>query len=527
MKVKAVMFGLLVGTALTGMQFDASAETLRFASQSDALTLDPHAQNEGPTITMAQQIYDPLVIRADDMTVRPGLAVSWEAMEPTVWEFKLREGVSFHDGSAFTAEDAAFSLDRARVPPSDYRNYVSSIEEVSVVDEHTLRITTQAPNPILPQQLTNIVIMSKAWAEEHGVEQTQNYAEGEENHAVRNANGTGAFRLESREPDVRTVLVRNDDYWDRENLPMEVERVVSTPVSSSATRVAALLSGELDLILYPPVQDLRRLEQSSDIAVKNTPENRTIFLGLNQGADDLESDSVEGENPLADKRVREAINLAIDVDAIQRVVMRGQSVPAGSISPTYITGYKESFDERPPHDQERAKELLAEAGYEEGFEIDFACPNDRYNNDEAICQAIVGMLGQVGIDANLNAQTRSLHFQQLQNGELDFYMLGWGVPTFDSEYIFNFLYHTRDGNRGSWNFTGFSSERMDELVEGMAGETDLDARNALLDAAWEIALDDLTYVPLHHEVLNWAMRSNVDIPIRADNSPRFASVTFK
>lgn len=523
---KPMIYALLLGTAVGVASLEASAQTLRFASQSDALTLDPHAQNEGPTITMSMQFYDPLIIRDNDMGIRPGLAVSWETLEPTLWEFKLREGVTFHDGSAFTAEDAAFSLDRARVPPSDYRNYISSISEVRVVDDHTLHIETAAPNPILPQQLTNIVMLSKAWAEEHGVEEAQNYADGEESHAVRNAMGTGPFKLESRAPDERTVLIRNDDYWDAENLPMEVERVVFTPIASAATRVAALLSGELDLILYPPVQDLQRLEQSADIQVKNTPENRTIFLGLNQGAEDLDSDSVEGENPLADKRVREAINLAIDVDAIQRVVMRGQSVPAGSIAPIYITGYQEEFDERPERDLERAQELLAEAGYEEGFSIDFACPNDRYNNDEAICQAIVGMLGQAGIQANLRAQTRSLHFQQLQNGELDFYMLGWGVPTFDSEYIFNFLYHTNDGQRGSWNMTGFSNERMDELVLAMSGETDLDARDALLAEAWEIALEDLTYVPLHHEVLNWAMRSNVDLPIRADNSPRFSQVTF-
>lgn len=528
MKIKAVMFGLLVGTALTGMAFDASAQTLRFASQSDALTLDPHGQNEGPTITILHQIYDPLVMRWHDMTLRPGLALSWDPVEPTVWEFELREGVTFHDGTPFTAEDAAFSLDRARVPPSDYRNYVSSISEVQVVDDHTLRIVTSAPNPILPQQLTNIVMLSKAWAEEHGVEAAQDYAGGEENYAVRNANGTGPYRLESREPDVRTVLLRNDDYWgDREDFPMEAERVVFTPVSSAATRVAALLSGELDLILYPPVQDLQRLEQSPDIQVKNTTENRTIFLGMNLGADDLENDTVEGANPLADKRVREAIYAAIDIDAIQRVVMRGQSVPAGSIAPTYINGYQPAFDERLPADQDRARALLAEAGYPDGFGITFHCPNDRYNNDEGICQALVGMLGQIGIEASLVAQTRSIHFQQLQNGELDFYMLGWGVPTFDSEYIFNFLYHTRDGNRGSWNFTGFSDERMDELVAGMTGETDLAARDAMIAEAWEIALDNLNYVPLHHEVLNWAMRANVDTPIRADNSPRFAATTFE
>ena len=301
------------------------------------------------------------------------------------------------------------------------------------------------------------------------------------------------------------MLVRNDDYWDADNIPMEVERVVFTPIASAATRVAALLSGELDLILYPPVQDLQRLEQSPDIQVKSTPENRTIFLGLNQGADDLDSDSVEGQNPLADKRASARPSLGID-DAIQRVVMRGQSVPAGSIAPIYITGYQEEFDQRPDRDLDRARELLAEAGYEDGFSIDFACPNDRYNNDEAICQAVVGMLGQAGIEANLRAQTRSLHFQQLQNGELDFYMLGWGVPTFDSEYIFNFLYHTNDGERGSWNMTGFSNERMDELVQAMSGETDLDARDELIAEAWEIALDDLTYIPLHHEVLNWACR---------------------
>lgn len=526
-RTKALALGAALALGVAALPaVPAEANTLRWASQGDALTLDPHAQNEGPTNAMSQQIYDPLIRSADDLSLEPGLALTWEPISETTWELTLRQGVTFHGGEPFTAEDAVFSLDRARTPPSDYRNYLSSVTSVEAVDDYTIHIHTDGPNPILPNQLIYVVIMSKSWSEEHGLELAQDYASGEENHAVRNANGTGPYIVETREPDIRTVLVRNDDYWGIGTYPMEAERVVYTPIQSAATRIAALLSGELDFVLDPPVQDLDRLAQDANISLQKAPENRTIFLGVNVTEDGKPDILVDGENPFANPLVRQAINQSIDINTIQRVVMRGQSEPAGSIAPTFITGYQPEFDDRPAFDQDAARALLAEAGYPDGFRTTLSCPNDRYINDEGICQAVVGMLGQIGIQADLRSQTRSLHFQELQNREQGFYMLGWGVPTLDSEYIFNFLYHTDDGNRGTWNATGFSNARMDELTAAMTSEIDLERRNEMIAEAWDIALDALIYIPLHHQVLNWATRAGVNVPIRSDNSPRFMSASF-
>ncbi|MEQ8964212.1 MAG: ABC transporter substrate-binding protein [Azospirillaceae bacterium] len=500
----------------------AEAQTVRWASAGDALTLDPHAQNEAPTLAMQRQMYDALVNRDVSVAKVPGLAVSWEPVDETTWAFELRRGVTFHNGNAFAADDVVFSIERAMSETSDVKSYLSSVVSVEAVDDHTVHVTTDGPNPILPEWLTGILILDRDWAIEHGVETPQDFAAGEETHAVRNANGTGPFRLVSREPDVRTVLERNPDYWGE---APSVERLDYTPISSAPTRLAALLSGELDFLTDPPIQDLGRLEQAGDIGLSQVNQVRTIFFGTDIAADDLEGDDVEGANPFADRRVREAIYRAIDIEAIREVVMRGLSVPAGMVTSPGVNGYAEELDERLPFDPDGARALLAEAGYPDGFATTLHCPNDRYVNDEAICTAVVGMLGQVGIDVTLVAQPKSIHFAEMQQNELEFYMLGWGVPTYDSEYVFNYLYHTTDGSRGSWNFTGYSNPELDSLVQSIQTEVDIAARDAMIREAWEIVNADLLYVPLHHQVITWAMREGLEVPIRVNDEPLFVHAT--
>jgi len=506
-----------VSLALTVTVPVHAENVLRWASQGDALTFDPHAQNEGPTNTANLQVYEPLVRRNESLTKIPGLATAWETVEPTVWEFKLREGVTFHDGADFSAEDVVFSFERARSETSDFRDYITSVTEVRAVDDYTVQIVTDGPNPILPDQLTQIGMMDSGWAEEHSVTEPQDFANQEETFAVRNANGTGPFMLELREPDVRTVMVKNPDWWGLEAHPHNIDRIVYTPVSNQATRVAALLSGELDYVLDPPLQDLERIESAPGLKVQSVNQIRTIFFGLNVGAEALESSNLAEANPFADPRVRQAMYQAIDIDAIQQKVMRGNSIPAGIITSPGVHGYTEALDARLTYDPEGARSLLEEAGYPDGFEVTLDCPNDRYNNDEAICQAVVGMLGRIGIGVNLDAQTKSLHFPKIQNRETDFYMLGWGVPPLDSHYVFNFLYRSD----GSWNATGFSDERLDELVQAMEQETDLEKRDAMIAEAWDIAKASNAYLPLHHQVISWAMSDKLTLPIRADDSPRF------
>jgi peptide/nickel transport system substrate-binding protein len=374
--------------------------------------------------------------------------VSWKAIEPTVWEFKLRPGVKFHDGSALTAADVVFSFERAKAPSSDFKTYIASVKEVKAVDAQTIHMVTDGPNPILPDQLTNIAIMSKAWSEKHNVTKPQNYKDKEETFAVRNAMGTGPFIVKQRDPDIKTVWAKNPDWWGIKQDPHNIDEIVYTPVKEPATRVAALLSGQLDFVLDIALQDVGRVKQTSGLTVKETAQIRSIFFGLDVGSQELKYSSVKGKNPLADKRVRQAMYQAIDAEGIKAKVMRGFAAPAGMITSPGVHGHTPDLDKRLKFDVAAAKKLMAEAGYANGFDLTLDCPNDRYNNDEAICQAAVAMLAQIGINVKLEARSKTLHFPKVQKKDSSFYLLGWGVPTLDSHYVFSFLAQTNDGKVG-------------------------------------------------------------------------------
>ena len=506
----------------------AQAETLRWARAGDSLTLDPHAQNEGPTHTLAHQIYEPLLHRDMKGQIVPGLATDWAALadDPTTWRFNLREGVTFHDGAAMTAEDVVYSFERAQRETSAMKELLTSVASITAVDDTTVDITTNGENPLLINNLTNLFIMDKDWCIANGVEDPQDFDNGGDNYAVRNTNGTGAYMLTSRAEDEKTVLTANPNYWGIGQFPLEVSEIVYTPIQSSATRVAALLSGEVDFIQDVPVQDLERVAGTDGMKVVKAPQNRTIFFGLNVGDDDLTNDNIEGANPFADKRVRMAMDMALNRAAIQKVVMRDQSQPTGVIMPPFVNGWTPELDAVTPVDIDGAKALMAEAGYGDGFSITLHCPNDRYINDEAICQASVGMLGQIGIDVNLDAKPKAQHFPQIANRTTDFYMLGWGVPTFDSHYIFNFLVHTTTDNRGSWNGTRYSNPDLDPKIVALESETDLDKRNSIIAEIWNQVNEDLIYLPLHHQILNWGMADSVNFDVQPEDQPHFKYLTF-
>jgi peptide/nickel transport system substrate-binding protein len=520
--------GLALAALMASTALPATAETLRWARAGDSLTLDPHAQNEGPTHTLAHQIYEPLIIRDMTGAFEAALATDWapKADDPTVWVFTLRQGVKYHDGADFTAEDVVFSINRAKSDNSRMKELLSSVVEVRAVDDHTVEFVTDGPNPILPSNLTNLFIMDKGWTEANGAVEVQNMDAGESTFAATNTNGTGAYKLVSREPDVKTVLTRNEDYWGKGQFPLEVSEIVYTPIQNAATRVAAILSGEVDFIQDVPVQDLQRVAATDGLVVKTAPQNRTIFFGLNLGPDDIANDNVEGKNPLADVRVRRAMNLALNRDAIKQVVMRGQSQPAGIIAPPFVNGWTEEMDAITT-DVAQAKALMAEAGYGDGFSIQLDCPNDRYINDEAICQAAVGMFGQIGVTVNLDAKPKAQHFPLISSGGTDFYMLGWGVPTYDSEYVFNFLVHTRGDERGSWNGTGYSNPELDAKIVSLSSETDLDKRNATIAEIWQVVQDEVLYLPIHHQVLNWGMTDKVGIEVSPEDDPKMKYFTMK
>ncbi len=522
---KGLRASLMAGAAVLALgAAAASAETIRWARVGDALTMDPHSQNEGPTHTLNHHIYETLVGRALDGSLTPRLATEWEIDEEddTVWIFKIREGVTFHEGQELTAQDVVFSLNRARTPPSGMAALHAAVEEVTAEDDYTVRVKLSGPAPLYVQNLTNTFIMSQEWAEEHGVTTAPNFAAGEEAHSVRNTNGTGPYRLIERDPEVRTVLEAFEDHWD--DAP-EVTRIVYTPISEAATRVAALLSGEVDIVQDVPVQDIARLEQTDGVRVVRGPENRNIFFSYDMTSERLATANVD-DNPFAKPEVREALALAIDRDAIRQVVMRGESQPSAAPLPPFVNGWTEEMHEYAAPDYERAAELIREAGYESGFSVDLHCPNDRYLNDEAICQALVGMLGRINVNVNLVSQTRSLHFPLIENWETDFYLLGWGVPTFDSQYVFDFLVHTREGSYGAFNGSRYSNPELDEKIQALATMTDLEERDALIAEIWDEVMEERIFLNVHNQMLAYAMRDNINLEVHPENQPRMTSVTF-
>ena len=510
-----LVVGMVMGLSVSSMAF---AETIRWARAGDSLTMDPHAQNEGPTHALAHQIYDSLLQRDMSGAIIPSLATEWAALpdNPNVWRLKLRKGVTYHDGAVFDSEDVVFSLNRAMADGSDMKELLSSVKEVRPVDSHTVDIETNGPNPLLVNNLTNMFMMDKGWAEANNVMTPHNVAKGETNFATMNTNGTGAFKLVSRTIDEKTVLTANPNYWGKSIYPNQVTEIIYTPIQSAATRVAALLSGEVDIIQDVPVQDLGRVNSTAGLKVNTAAQNRVIFFGV---------DNANG--PTADLRVRQAMNIAINREAIKKVVMRDQSDPTGVIMPPFVNGWTPQLNAYPTPDIAAAKALMADAGYANGFEITLNCPNDRYINDEAICQAAVGMMGQIGIKVTLDAKPKAQHFPLIKGGDSDFYMLGWGVPTFDSHYIFNFLVHTKTGNRGSWNPTGYSDPAMDAMIVSLESETDLAVRNATIAKIWAAIQAQQMYLPIHNQVLNWGMKDKIDFAVQPEDQPHFQFLTFK
>lgn len=513
--------GMKAATALLSLVLAAGAadaRPIKWARAGDALTLDPHSQNEGPTHNLLQQIYEPLIIRDHRGRLLPTLATSWKiTRDPNVWEFKLRQGVTFHNGNPFTADDVVFSFERALQPTSDMKGILTSIDKVIRIDDHTVHIRTKGPNPILPDYLTTVYMMDKEWSEANNTVTVEDYKAKKDNYAVRHSNGTGPYMLVSREQDVRTVLRLYDKYWGKGQVPLGIEEITYTVIKADATRVAALVSGDVDFVQDVPVQDIAQLEKTSGLRLTQGPENRSIFLGMDVGSADLKTDSIEGKNPLADKRVRQAINMVIDRAAIRRAVMRNQSAPSGMVIGPLVNGYSKELGAPPALSVDKAKSLMAAAGYPSGFSITFHCPNDRYVADEAICQAVTSMLARIGIKANLVAQSKAKHFPLIQKAETEFFLLGWGVPTYDSDYVFNFLHHTRAGRFGSWNATRYSNAEVDRMIESLSSEIDIAKRNATIARIWKVVQDETIYVALHDQLLVHAMKRDLDIPVSPDN----------
>jgi len=521
MSVRQTMFAAAIASIAAFAMSPASSQTLRYANQGDLKSLDPYTLNETTTHAHLAQVYEGLVTRGKDLKIIPALAESWETPEPTRWRFHLRKGVKFHNGDPFTADDVVFSAERVRAKGSDLQTRLDANTKVVKIDDYTVDFILTSPNPILDSQWDTWWIMDKKWCEEHDVVAPTPAAATSPSYASLHENGTGPFVVESHQPGVKTVFKVNPNWWRKPE--HNLKEIIFTPIGSDATRVAALLSGEVDIIEPVPIQDIARVNASPNAKVLQGPELRTIFLGMDQTRDELLYSNVKGKNPFKDVRVREAFFKAIDIELIKTRVMRGLSTPSALMIAPELFPLSKDFV-RPKFDPDGAKKLLAEAGYPDGFELTMDCPNDRYVNDAAICQAVVGMLARIGVKVNLLAQPKAQYFAKVLKAggfQTSFYLLGWTPGTLDSQNVLYDVMGCRDdpkSARGTANLGGYCNKAMDALADKILVEPDTTKRDLMIKQAFEIAAKDYAYIPLHQQALAWGVSNKLKVVQRADNS---------
>jgi peptide/nickel transport system substrate-binding protein len=507
MSLRKVLIAVALALPLAAV---AQGKVLRFASAFDPQSMDPHALALLYQSRVVTQVYEGLVNRARDYKLEPSLATEWTMVNPTTWRFKLRRGVTFHDGAPFTADDALFSIERALDKSSQRKNQMLGITGAKKVDSHTIDIVTSAPDAVLPEKLYLIAMMSKPWAEKHNVVRPQDYNAKQETYAVRNANGTGPFTLQRYEADVRTTLKANPAWWGKGTSqgPGNVDEVQYQVIQSDATRLAALQSGQVDFVIDPPFQDLARLKADKSLKVSEADDIGTQYFAFNQHSAELPGSDLKGKNPFKDLRVRRAVQLAIDVDLIVRQVLRGEGTVTGSFVSPLVGGYLAELEPRVKPDPAAARALLKEAGYENGFSLQMDCVNVAWR--ASVCQAAASMLEKVGIRANLVTSPSSIFFPKLTQGTGTLAEFGWSA-TPDPWSMLQSLVRTNDGlSAGAFNAGRYSNAKLDALIDGIRIEPNLAKRNAMVGEALRILNAELPLLPLYRRQHNWVMRPNVE-----------------
>lgn len=517
-RISAVLTALVVLVLLAVSETRGYAATIKWASQDDAATMDPHAFNHGMTLTVLQHIYEGLLRRDVGSRIEPALAVSWTSPSQKLWVFKLREGVAFHDGTPFGVQDVVFSLKRAMAPGSDMKVFAASIADVRPgAEPNTVEIETIVPSPALPQSLPELRIMSKVWAEKHDAVEPADFRKSAENFATRNANGTGPFKLVERQPDIKTVLAPNDQWWDKSRNGITEATLIK--IGSDATRVAALLSGEVDFAYPIPIQDIDRVNSSGKAKVLQGLEVRAMFLAIDVQRDELLYSDVKGKNPLKDRRVRQAIYQAIDVDAINARLMRNTAKPMGEVLPSDINSFDNALNERAfKYDPEAARKLIQDAGYPKGFQITLDCPNDRYINSERVCQAIAAMLARIEVRVTVNAMPSSKYFAKIGARDTSFCFFGYGPTDFDSYNPLNTLVQTPDkAGAGQWNVGSYSNQDADAVIDQVKGESDPARRQEAVTKALSIHKREIGQIPLYQPGITWGARRGIEAEVQKDN----------
>lgn len=485
--------------ALSAMSLQA--ETLKMAYDSDPVTLDPHEQLSGGMLQLSHMAFDPLVRWDRSMGFEARLAEKWERIDDLTMRFHLRKGVKFHSGNELTAKDVAFTFERLKDSP-DFKGIFTPFEALNVVDDYTFDLVTSKPFPLILNNATYIFPMDSAFY-------SGNDAEGNpkdmlvkhgNSFASRNLSGTGPFTISYREQGVRTEFTRNPDYWDADSKG-NVDKIVLTPIKEAPTRVAALLSGDVDFIMPVPPADHKRIDGNGKVDLVTMPGTRIITFQMNQNR-------VEA---LKDVRVRQAIVHAINQEGIVKKIMRGFATPAAQMSPEGYLGYNAAL--QPRYDLKKAKQLMAEAGYADGFSITMMAPNNRYVNDAKIAQAVASMLAKIGIKVDLKTMPKAQYWPTFDERAADLMMIGWHADTEDSNNFYEFLTACADAETGlgQYNSGNYCNPEADKLMAQANVETDPAKRAMIMQQIEQILYDDAAFIPLHWQNLAWGARKGVEI----------------
>ncbi|WP_089177369.1 ABC transporter substrate-binding protein [Bosea sp. AS-1] len=513
---KAWLLAAVAAFALSGA---AEAKTLKWGAGREIASLDPYSYGETFTLSVLNHVYEGLVRYTGDLKIEPALAESWETVTPTTWRFHLRKGVKFHNGDAFTADDVLASLARVSDDASPLKGNLPAYKSSKKIDDYTVEIEVDGPYPLLLNDLTNIFIFDKKWLEANNALKPTDVGKGVTGYPTDHANGTGPFIVESRQPDAKTIFVKNPNWWDKPQ--HNIDRIEFVPIASASTRVAALLSGEIDFTNVAPLQDLPRLKASPDVKVLQTNELRSVFFALNLRDKLFESD-VKDKNPFKDIRVREALYRAIDIDAVQKRAMRGLSRNTGALVAPAIPGYDPSQDVRPPFDLSAAKKLLADAGYPNGFSFQMNCQSDALVNEEEFCQAVASMWSRAGLKPNLSMAPRAQQTPKRVKGDFDVLSFGWAnEPMIDAYSLLVQVIHSKSGTAGVFNWGNWGDPKVDALIDKAGVELDTPKRIELMKQALKIVKDETLFIPLHQQPMAWAMRADVETMVQAsDNKAR-------
>jgi peptide/nickel transport system substrate-binding protein len=498
---------------LTVAAFGAQAQSITVGLSADVTSIDPHFHLFSPNQNISEHIFGRLIERNDQLRMIPGLALSWRAVDDLTWEFKLRPNVTFHDGSPFTADDVAFSIERVpniKDSPGLFTIYTKEITGVTVVDPLTVRFKTARPHPLLPNDMAIVPIVSKKAA--NGMS-TADFNSGKA------AVGTGPYKLQRYARGDRVELVRNDAYWGKKP---QAQNVTFKILTNDAARVAALMSNDIQAMDAVPVADLKRLSSNPDLTVVQRTGTRLMFLYVDVARDaspfvtDKDGKPL-ASNPLKDARVRQALSKAIDRELIRNRVMEGASRPTTQLMIMGLPGYSEALKVEAA-DIEGAKKLLADAGYPNGFGLTLHGTNNRYVQDDQILQTLAQMFSRIGIAMKVEASPAAVFFPRNNRGDLSVSMSGWAPDTAEASSPLRALIASRNKDKGfgAFNSGSYSNAKVDQLIEKAMATINDAERDKLLQQATETALGEHAIIPIHHQVNLWAMRKNVRYGGRAD-----------